>query len=196
MGDNLGGLDVLGDDDEFSDPSLYRLRRLIRALPHFARPRGLPQYLVGCFGYFLRRLELHVVRLGGHLKNRPLTARYPRYLRVGRSGEFGARISTETRGGRVSQDHSFDGRSKEGKLPCGNAQPRTSRANKHCPSPRKVGTSLTYLCASTQVSRESTLQNQYLMNWMICPRLRSRNDSSTSPFVVTRLFLFTEPSSL
>src|SRR5437899_5664221 len=98
MGDNLGGLDVLGDDDEFSDPSLYRLRRLIRALPHFARPRGLPQYLVGCFGYFLRRLELHVVRLGGHLKNRPLTARYPRYLRVGRSGEFGARISTETRG--------------------------------------------------------------------------------------------------
>src|SRR5438093_13738201 len=98
MCDSLRGQNILVDDDEISDPSLYRLRRLIRALPHFARPRGLPQYLLGCFGYFLRRLELHVVRLGGHLENRPLTARYPRYLRVGRSGEFGARNSTETRG--------------------------------------------------------------------------------------------------
>src|SRR5439155_3579409 len=62
--------------------------------------------------------------------------------------------------------------------------------------PNKKTWSLRHLCASTQVSRASTLQNPYLMNCMICPSLRSLNDSSTSPFVVTRLFLFTEPSSL
>src|SRR5689334_23340047 len=80
MSDDLGRLNILGNNNQFSDPSFDRLSRFVCALSQFTSVFSDLKYLVGFVHGLFRDLESYIHRFLSHLASHLIGLKKPRRL--------------------------------------------------------------------------------------------------------------------